>query len=350
MLPWPPHWATSSPPGRRCARRRAKSASWSAIQWKVAVERIASACEAEVEGRRGRPRAARRGRPGARARRRSSRPTASTPITRPLRQAREQRLGDPARAAAGVDDRLVAASAAGARAPRGPSPPWAWTAGRSRRRSRSGPRSLLAAAEEAREEAHDRAPTAPRARAGCRGPAWPACGCGLGGAGGAWRRRGRCAAADASAAAPPADATAASASSPGVTGAGRGAAPSASARRPAPARTASVACRHCEKSRIIRLEMSSIIPPRPKRARRPVIVKSVMTSTTVSLALLAQGADDRRVGAALAALVGALGVHGRGVRCLVERVHLQRASIRRGGGAELDGEVALVAAVGAPAR
>ena len=83
MLPWPPHWATSRPPWRRCARRRAKSASWSAIQWKVAVERIASACEAEVEGRRGRPRAARRGRPGARARRRSSRPTASTPITRP---------------------------------------------------------------------------------------------------------------------------------------------------------------------------------------------------------------------------------------------------------------------------
>ena len=45
---------------------------------------------------------------------------------------------------------------------------------------------------------------------------------------------------------------------------------------------ASDACRHCEKSRIIRLEMSSIIPPRPKRASRPVIVKSVTTSTTVS--------------------------------------------------------------------
>ena len=28
--------------------------------------------------------------------------------------------------------------------------------------------------------------------------------------------------------------------------------------------------------------MSSIIPPRPKRASRPVMVKSVMTSTTVS--------------------------------------------------------------------
>ena len=42
MLPSPPHWATKLPPGRSAARRRANSRSWSAIQWKVAVERIAS--------------------------------------------------------------------------------------------------------------------------------------------------------------------------------------------------------------------------------------------------------------------------------------------------------------------
>jgi hypothetical protein len=98
---------------------------------------------------------------------------------------------------------------------------------------------------------------------------------GLACAGGRWGAGGAGAAsvaADASAAAPPADAAAASASSPGVTGAAAaGAACSA----------ASVACRHCEKSRIIRLEMSSIIPPRPKRASRPVMVKSVTASTVV---------------------------------------------------------------------
>ena len=46
-------------------------------------------------------------------------------------------------------------------------------------------------------------------------------------------------------------------------------------------------CRQSAKSCISRLEMSWIIPPRPKRARRPVIVKSVSTSTRVSVALLA---------------------------------------------------------------
>src|SRR4051794_13758922 len=39
--------------------------------------------------------------------------------------------------------------------------------------------------------------------------------------------------------------------------------------------------RQVAKSRISRLEMSSIMPPRPKRARRPVIVKSVTAATRV---------------------------------------------------------------------
>ena len=42
MLPAPPHWATSWPPGRSTAARWRKSASWSATQWSVAVERAAS--------------------------------------------------------------------------------------------------------------------------------------------------------------------------------------------------------------------------------------------------------------------------------------------------------------------
>ena len=41
-LPSPPHWATSRPPGRSAAYRRANSASWSAIQWKTAFEKTAS--------------------------------------------------------------------------------------------------------------------------------------------------------------------------------------------------------------------------------------------------------------------------------------------------------------------
>ena len=61
-------------------------------------------------------------------------------------------------------------------------------------------------------------------------------------------------------------------------GVGSAAAVSAVAPPPSPV---SPACRHCANSRIRRLEMSSIIPPRPKRARRPVIVKSVTASTRV---------------------------------------------------------------------
>ena len=41
-------------------------------------------------------------------------------------------------------------------------------------------------------------------------------------------------------------------------------------------------CRQVEKSRSRRLEMSCIMPPRPKLARRPVIVKSVSAWTVVA--------------------------------------------------------------------
>ena len=42
VLPTPPYWATSCPPGRVTAARWRYSAAWSWIQWNVAVERIAS--------------------------------------------------------------------------------------------------------------------------------------------------------------------------------------------------------------------------------------------------------------------------------------------------------------------
>ena len=63
--------------------------------------------------------------------------------------------------------------------------------------------------------------------------------------------------------------------------------------------------------------MSSIIPPRPNEASRPVIVKSVTASTRVPPSSLGQRVDDRRGGAALAALVGALRLQRRGVGGLV---------------------------------
>ena len=51
MLPTPPHWATSSPPGRMTAARLRNSASWSGTQWKVAVDRIASTAPSIGSGR-----------------------------------------------------------------------------------------------------------------------------------------------------------------------------------------------------------------------------------------------------------------------------------------------------------
>ena len=43
MLPSPPHWATSRPPGRSAPCSARASAAWSAIQWNVAVDSSASA-------------------------------------------------------------------------------------------------------------------------------------------------------------------------------------------------------------------------------------------------------------------------------------------------------------------
>ena len=107
MLPSPPHWATSRPPGRSAACRRANSRSWSAIQWNVAVERTASTGSLQLEleqvgdahvdvgaeplagGGDHRGRLVDRDHP-------------------PARQPLDQRLGDAARPAAGVEHALVA--------------------------------------------------------------------------------------------------------------------------------------------------------------------------------------------------------------------------------------------------
>ena len=111
MLPTPPHWATSRPPGRRTAARFANNASWSGTQWKVAVDRIASTGALE----RQRPPEVRddvldpvaeRRQPLAGGRRSSP---ASRRARRPCRaEARRQELGDPTGPAAGVEDAFVA--------------------------------------------------------------------------------------------------------------------------------------------------------------------------------------------------------------------------------------------------
>ena len=51
-FPRPPHWATNGAPSFSAARMRAKSRSWSAIQWKVALETAASAGSSTVSSRR----------------------------------------------------------------------------------------------------------------------------------------------------------------------------------------------------------------------------------------------------------------------------------------------------------
>ena len=58
-----------------------------------------------------------------------------------------------------------------------------------------------------------------------------------------------------------------------------------------------------------------------------------------------QRVDDRRVRAALAALVGAVGLHRRAVRRLVGLLDLDRAAVGGGRRAELDLELAVVGAV-----
>ena len=108
MFPAPPHWATSRPPGRSAACRRANRRSWSAIQWKVAVERIASNGSVDLEldqvdGERLDPVAE------PLARLLDHRRAAVDGDHRAVRDAREQLLGDAAGAAAGVEHALVPA-------------------------------------------------------------------------------------------------------------------------------------------------------------------------------------------------------------------------------------------------
>ena len=103
MLPTPPHWATSQPPGRSTAARFANSASWSRTQWKVAVDRIAStlALDRERTGRGRRRRSSIRspnrasrsraaaiiaGEPSRAMTRPRGRRAASSSVTRPLPQ------------------------------------------------------------------------------------------------------------------------------------------------------------------------------------------------------------------------------------------------------------------------
>ena len=123
MLPTPPHWATSRPPGRRTAARLANSASWSGTQWNVAVERIGvDRLVDRAAARRGRRRRTRPGRRSGRAAR--ARPRPSTASRRARRRARpagaRAALGHAAAAAARVEDALVAGAAAAGRGRRVP--------------------------------------------------------------------------------------------------------------------------------------------------------------------------------------------------------------------------------------
>ena len=87
------------------------------------------------------------------------------------------------------------------------------------------------------------------------------------------------------------------------------------------------------------------MPPRPKRASRPVIEKSVTASTRRAAVVLGERVDDRRARPALAALVGAARLQRRGVGALVGALDLDRAAVGRGRRAELDLERAVVGAV-----
>ncbi len=140
-LPAPPHWATIRPPGRSAANRRSNSRSWSGIQWKVAVERIASTGSSSSSSSRS---ATNTSTPGPSRSRACStiEGEPSTATTCAARQPLDQRGGDAPGAAAGVEHALVAVAARGGRAPRAPSPPAApRRAGRRRRSSPAAARS-----------------------------------------------------------------------------------------------------------------------------------------------------------------------------------------------------------------
>ena len=108
-LPSPPHWATSRPPGFSAARRRANSRSWSPIQWKVAVETIASTGSSSSSSSRSASRTSTVGRAAARRASLDHRARAVDGDHAPARQPLGQRRGHPAGAAARVEHGLVAA-------------------------------------------------------------------------------------------------------------------------------------------------------------------------------------------------------------------------------------------------
>ena len=111
MLPKPPHWATSHPPGWSTAARFAKSASWSGTQWNVAVERMASTgssigsgcSEVRVDVAHS---VALRGEPLARLLEHRRRGIERDDLA--AWDAREQQLGHPSRSAPGIEHALVA--------------------------------------------------------------------------------------------------------------------------------------------------------------------------------------------------------------------------------------------------
>ena len=125
-LPSPPHWATSRPPGRSaCVEPSRTGASWSRIQWKVALEKTAStgSTPAAPSSERSAIRspvsvAERRGGAVVDHRRRGvdpDHPAAGQPL--------DQHRRHPSGAAAGVEHGLVAVGDPGARAPPAPRPP-----------------------------------------------------------------------------------------------------------------------------------------------------------------------------------------------------------------------------------
>ena len=91
--------------------------------------------------------------------------------------------------------------------------------------------------------------------------------------------------------------------------------------------------------------MSWIIPPRPKRASRPVIVKSVSTSTRVTSPSSCMVLTIDGLRRALAALVLAARAHHHAPRGLVELLHLELAAVGGRRRAQPHAERAAVGAV-----
>ena len=81
------------------------------------------------------------------------------------------------------------------------------------------------------------------------------------------------------------------------------------------------------------------MPPRPKRASRPVIVKSVSTSTFVTPASSRIVLTIVALARALAALVLAARAHHHAVGRLVHLLHRELAAVGGGGRAQPDREL-----------